>query len=218
MRPTSITWPAPAVAAVAAPQTLGAAGSLTINGSLLDQSYMPYQTIANFGKGIERTASLTSTGNLSGINFTITGLTYNDVVVTETIAGPNNNTVYTTALFNRITSITANAAVATAVSVGSGTTGNTDLVIPDNMLGNAMVGLAVIVTAGTINVTVQYTTDDPFGATAPTVFFDHPTLASITASQSDDGAAFPTRGWRMKVNSSTDGAAIFRVDQAGGIS
>ena len=40
--------------------------------------------------------SIKSSTNESGKNFTIVGTTVGGAAVTETIAGPNNNTVYTT--------------------------------------------------------------------------------------------------------------------------
>ena len=64
--------------------------------------------------------SITGTGNETGKNFTITGTTVGGVVVTEVVAGPNNNTVYSTNYFASVSSITVSAATAAAITVGYG--------------------------------------------------------------------------------------------------
>jgi hypothetical protein len=111
-------WPAQDLQAVALIQTLGSAGTLTLNGTYVAP---PSSTISFLNRGFVRNVSLTSVNNLSGVNFTISGV-QNTTLVTETIAGPNNNTVYTTNAFDIISSITTNGAV-TAVKAGTGLTG-----------------------------------------------------------------------------------------------
>lgn len=114
-RSLSYTFPAGNATDVCLLQTLAAAGSLTLNGNLVNK-VNGVMSFAN--KGYSRSISLTSVNNLSGVNFTITGV-QNNVVISETIAGPNNNTVYGAFIYDTITSITTNGAAA-AVSVGSG--------------------------------------------------------------------------------------------------
>lgn len=111
-------WPAQDLQAVALSQTLGAAGSLTLNGTY---STLTSSTISFLNLGFIRNVSLTSTSNISGVNFTISGV-QNTTLVTETIAGPNNNTVYTTNAFDIISSITTDKATL-AVKAGTGLTG-----------------------------------------------------------------------------------------------
>lgn len=68
-----------------------------------------------------RLATLTSTGNFSGVDFTFVGLDAAGDPQTETIAGPNNNTVTTTGTWSSITSITpdpADTVVATNITAG----------------------------------------------------------------------------------------------------
>ena len=64
--------------------------------------------------------AIAGTGNETGKNFTIVGTTVGGAAVTETIAGPNNNTVYTTNYFASVSSITVSAATAAAITVGYG--------------------------------------------------------------------------------------------------
>lgn len=99
---------------VALAQTLVGAGPLTLNGglALAGRLYL-------FARGSR--LSLTSTGNLSGVNFTITGFpstTEGDDPATEVLAGPNNNTVQSLTSWRSISSIVADAAVGTNVTAG----------------------------------------------------------------------------------------------------
>ena len=69
---------------VASAQTLGGAGNMTLAG-----------TAATFnGTNTAALVSFTSTGNIEGVNFTITGTDINGDAQTETRAGPNNTTVF----------------------------------------------------------------------------------------------------------------------------
>lgn len=111
-------WPVQDLQAVALTQTLGSAGSLTLNGTYVSP---PSSTISFLDQGFVRNVSLTSVNNLSGVNFTVSGV-QNTTLVTEIIAGPNNNTIYTTNAFDIISSISVNGAVA-AVKAGTGLTG-----------------------------------------------------------------------------------------------
>ena len=94
---------------VAAAQTLGGAGDMTLAG-----------TAATFaGTNTVALITLTSSGNISGVNFTITGTDANGAVQSETIAGPNANTVSTTKYFATVTQIAASGAVGTNTSAGN---------------------------------------------------------------------------------------------------
>lgn len=90
---------------------------------------------------VVRNVSFSSTNNLGGVNITVNGLgTSVDVSgnptgminqsITETIAGPNNNTVYTANIFSRIDSISIDAA-ANGLSAGLGNKGITAYIFPD---------------------------------------------------------------------------------------
>jgi len=62
--------------------------------------------------------TLTSAGNISTTTLTIYGTDSTGAAITETIAGPNNNTVYSTKTYASITAIYANAAIGTNLSAG----------------------------------------------------------------------------------------------------
>ena len=68
-----------------------------------------------------RTVSITSANNLAAVQFTIRGFVY-DTAITEVIAGPNANTIYSVNYFTSISAITVDN-IAAGVSVGTGNTG-----------------------------------------------------------------------------------------------
>lgn len=213
MKPARYSFPKADTAAICAAQTLGAAGALTINGTLVDQVALnsPMATRRVFLNGIQRTVSISSTGDLTGVNFTITGKDSNGAVVTETRAGPNNSTVETTAQFQEITSVTVNGAVGTAVTLGTGSVGATQWFKTDYFRNPVNFGLYVDLTS-TANVTVQYT-PDPLDQVHYTNAVTN--LSAITAS-ADQAFNEPCEGVRAVMNSSSgNGAFTFTVIQSG---
>lgn len=171
--PAVFTWPVPDTQAISLTQTLVAAGNLLINGNLSFNSSVALQ-------GIGRTVSLTSTGNNSGVNFTITGTRYGRPV-TETRAGPNVNTVETTAIFDTITSISVNGAV-TAVSAGTGSTGETNWY--NSNYHATVLGMTIQVGAtAAITYSFQTTLDDVQINSTPTVSTPVVNLTAATTTQ-----------------------------------
>lgn len=209
MRPVRITrtLAAGAVGAIAASQTLGGAGNLLINGSLASGGVATMLAQQQVG--------LTSTGNLSGINFTITGTNDYGQTISEVLAGPNNNTVKSVRNYLTVTSIAASAAVGTAMTVdtvGSGASG----VIPiDQYLNPVNLALTVGIT-GTLNATAQFTTDDVYASTGPFTWFTVGGLLAVTATAAGTLVA-PVTGVRLLTNSGT-GTATFSVVQSGMVS
>lgn len=143
MRPVvkSVTGLAASATSIAAATTLGAAGEIPQNGALATTNgVVAAQTTAGAGflvlngsKAFSGTVQLanpsnlniSSTGNLSGVNFTIVGTVAQGPDTTgntggpqtEVIAGPNNGTVVTQNTFIAIKSIAVSAAVGTNVTV-----------------------------------------------------------------------------------------------------
>jgi hypothetical protein len=96
--------------------------SIMTSGAAASAVSAGYSTVAPLvasTQGIAAPITLTSVGNLSAINFTITGTTSQGLVQTEVLAGPNVNTVVSVNSYATVTTITANAAVGTAVLVGN---------------------------------------------------------------------------------------------------
>lgn len=97
--------------------------NLVINGNLAKNGDVSF--IEN---GYSRQLSFTSANNLSAVNFTIYG-TQNGVSIVEIIAGPNANTVYSTKVYDVVTTITSSAAVSN-VSIGTGYKGFFTIINP----------------------------------------------------------------------------------------
>lgn len=132
-QPTVIYW-APVTgntAVISSLQNYSGAGNLTLN------SNVPNSPISNNGPyvydGVARTVSFTSANNLSARTITITGIgsavdangnpTQSlGTVITETLSGPNANTVNSAKIYKQIDSISINGA-ANALSVGFGASG-----------------------------------------------------------------------------------------------
>ncbi len=96
-------------------QDVGGAQSLILNGTLAD---LIGNTVSFIQRGYCRTVSITSANDLSAQTFTVRG-TQNGVYIQEDIAGPNAQTRYGGMIFDIITDISVDGAVA-GVSVGSG--------------------------------------------------------------------------------------------------
>jgi hypothetical protein len=95
---------------IAASQTPGAAGPLTLNGVGVSggiATLTPPRRVAIF-----------SGSNIAARVFTVTGTDRNGAVVTDTITGINNTTVSTRKLFKTVTSISVDAATGAAVEAG----------------------------------------------------------------------------------------------------
>lgn len=101
--------------AVTTAQLKGAAGNLTLDGTLVAAG------VATFD--VPRCVTLTvATTNQSGVNFTITGTDQYGQAMTEKLAGPNANTVSGNKAFKTVSAVANDAAIATnGVSVGTGT-------------------------------------------------------------------------------------------------
>jgi hypothetical protein len=195
MRSRVITWPVSSTTSIAALQTLGSAGKLTLNGSLvLPGSNIPPIVFP----GYTRSITLTSVNNLSGVNFTITGV-LNNAPLSEVLAGPNNNTVTSVNIYDAITSISANGAAA-AVSAGTGATGRTSWINADYDLNPPNFSVQAVITA-TINYTLFLTLDDPNIVAIPTVFSP---IAALTGATTNEFTSFtnPINCMNITINSS----------------
>ena len=189
-------------------QTLGGAGSFTLNGAGVTSGQ--WVTPDLFAKQI----GFASIGNISGVNFTISG--YEDrnktILISETIAGPNNNTVETTNYFYSIQSISASGAVGTNTKAGAVDEAISQIIPIKRSYSDKserQVGLTFIVT-GTINYTVQQTNDDVQSLTDRTFNWldsDDTNVVSATASKNSNYIAIP-QAMRVKINSYSSGAEL----------
>jgi len=190
-------------------QTLGGAGNFTLNGAGVVSG--EWVTPDLFAKQI----GFTSTGNISGVNFTVSG--YQDknktIPITETnIAGPNNNTVETANYFYSIQSVSASGAVGTNTKAGPVDEAISQIIPIKRSYSDRserQVGLTFIVT-GTIDYTVQQTNDDVQSLTDRTFNWldsDDSAVVGATASKNSNYIALP-QAMRVKINSYSSGAAL----------
>ena len=157
MRPITVgVGPLAAASAnnIALSQTPGAAGALTLNGSLVVGGVA---ILDNPRRILITTADSTHV-------FTVNGLTPTGAFITETVAA-NGTSAFTAQDFAKVTSITINGAATAAVTVGTNGIAATPWVRLDEW-ANTQVAIQIDVT-GTVNYTVQSTLDDPNSATNP---------------------------------------------------
>lgn len=154
--PLTYNWPLADNSAIVSSTMLGAGiRTFTFNGNIA-----PSAGGAVVLNGISRTVSITSTSNLSAINFTITGSDYNGNPLSCTIAGPNATTIYTTGYnFWIIISCSVSADMTAAASIGTGVTGYTNWFAYDIMRTFSSLALQAVVT-GNINYTFALTLDN----------------------------------------------------------
>ena len=213
-RPVKIDWPASDEHAICLPQQLAAAGNLILNGALVKrEGSIAYAEFTS----LERTVTLTSAADLSGINFTING-TLRGNVVSIPYTGPNATTDETIALFTTITSIHADAPVPADISIGSGLTGNTFWVPSDfnRSVNSATVGVNVL--AGNITYSFETCLEDPFKTAAPFIFtpIDGVTIPTIPPATAMAAAtvscvanyAWPTHSSRIRVSAANATGAL----------
>lgn len=139
---TQTTWPVMNTAAVCALQNLSVAGPLLLNGTLANAD-LPNQ-ISFITNNFIRSVSITSTNDLSTYSFVISGF-QNEAFVTETISGPNNDTIFGTQYYDIVTSIVVSGAVSD-VSVGTGNSGYLPLITvnTNNIGGNVNYSCSVL--------------------------------------------------------------------------
>lgn len=209
MRPIIITL-APVIDdnGVAESQTTGGAGNLILDGAFVVDGVAILPAAQQI--------TLTSAGNISGVDFTITSKDQDGRDQVTVITGPNATTVQTTIFATEISQIAVDGAVASAVEVGSADD-TVSATLPVNWREkNFAMGLFVELSSGaTLNYTVQHTPDPiQTSLTSEVFWFDNVALVNKTAS--DDGnIAVPVCAVRLKLNSFTSGTAKFSVKQGG---
>jgi len=100
---------------IALDQTLTANTSLMLNGSYVNKTTRTVNFVDDFS--IVPRITLNSAADLSGINFLITGY-QNGVFISETLTGPNANTVTSVNCFDTLIQIIPNTTSVSTVQVG----------------------------------------------------------------------------------------------------
>ena len=182
-----------------------------------------------------RTVTLTSSGNLSGIQFTIISTAENGLVSTQAIAGPNADTVsYSTPPAAHVISIIPNGTSSTQLSIGI-SNGYTMPFECDVWNKQSLLSFAITNVVGTVSLTPQITNDKSFimvrqGNYTPlnrmyftmvpdqnksTTSTDAVTIP-ITANTIFSFSEFPVSACRLSVGSTTTGSFTLTTIMQGG--
>lgn len=141
-------------------QTPGAAGNLTITGSLASAgvaTLSPPQRVA-----------ITSAGNDSGRTFTVYGTDRNGVTISEAVTGANVGVAYTVYDYATVTRIAVDAATAGAVTAGTNGIGSTTWIPCDvNVRTKFEASVVGQIISGTPTWQVDVTFDDVFMTMLP---------------------------------------------------
>lgn len=210
MRPVrqTITLAAANAANIRTASAIAGAGAVVLNGSTVTNNVATLD--------VQRRVLFTSSGNDSGITFTVTGTDGGGFTITESLAGANISSTFTTRDFRTITSVTSSGASAGTVSIGTNGVASTYPVILDPYV-NGTIAMQVIV-SGTVNFTVQSTVENLFEANSWS-WVNHPDTAMSAATATAQGNyAYPPFAVRLLINSgavSGSGSATFVVLQHG---
>lgn len=118
--PYTITPATLGAALLAALQTTAGAGDLVLTAGAGVTSVVRPDGVAVLQLDVPRNVTLTSAGDISAVTFTVTGYGIYGEALSETITGPNANTVQGNVAFYQIVAIAASAAVGTNTSAGMG--------------------------------------------------------------------------------------------------
>ena len=171
MRPAIFSFPTQTVNGVCATQTTTATDqSLVLNGSLSNFNAGVTPFAVTVAPGLQRTLTVTSTGNISTATFTITGIDTSGYAVSTTLTGPNNATATTVAEFFKVTAISVGTIATSAFTVGVGITGTSRWAVVDTFQNPVVVSVAITMnTATTSLVSIQHTFDPISTTTTPAV-------------------------------------------------
>lgn len=120
-------------------------------------------TVGHYGTAtldVARRVIITSGGNDLAITFTLSGTDINGSVISEAITGASGAAASSVLSYKTVTSLSASAALATTVTVGTNTVADSAFVRFDNLAAMSQVAIQVDGT-GTVNWTVRQSLDDP---------------------------------------------------------
>lgn len=187
---------------IAASQTLDAAGYLTLASASVDTN--------------NQMVTLTSTADLSGLTYTVTGTVPGDPghTMSVSVAGPNNETVEVD-YFGTVTSIYCSGDMNTdEVSAGWTDKGVSQAWPCDVRQTPFAIGFGCVIEDGTPAFSVQHTFSSVYGTDVDPTTWEWFTNSSVSAetTNTDGNYAFPVSAIRLYVNGA--GSVSFRGYQA----
>ena len=199
---------------IAEAQTLGAAGNLTLNGVLADLGTAGQFDIGDsYSDGIGGVKiAIDSAGDVSTVNFTVTGKDQDGNATTEVITGVTTTEVQSTTYWSQITQIAADAAVGSAVNVGP-----VDEIITRTLPLNWRATEAATVAISGLSGTCQYDVDETFDDMANNDGFNFQTNLSNQSADVSGLLTLHATACRLKFDSYSSGAELqFHVLQGNG--
>lgn len=210
-------YAAPSATNIRTASSIGAAGPVTLNGSLVSGG------VATLDQ--PRRVLFTSVGNDSGITFTITGTDWNNAPATEVLTGANASTVYSTYDYKTVTSIVASGASAGNVSIGTNGVASSRPVFLDLYADSSTYIQADTGGSSAITYTIQLSGDNPNDPNVPYssvrwINSGTAALVNATSSQNANQAGIPTmiRCLVTNAGSSTSASVHVNFNQSGMVS
>ena len=142
-------WAAPIANGISLFQTTTANIPLLLNGSYVNKTTRTVNFVDDFG--IVPRITLNSAANLSAINFLITGY-QNGVFISETLTGPNVNTVTSVNCFDTLLQIIPTGTTGSTVQVGVASVGYFPMILLNTAKTNtSSISYALNIVAATAN-------------------------------------------------------------------
>lgn len=177
----------PVANGIAQSQSLGAAGSLTLNGSFV--STISSGTIASLSPA--RRVAIQSTGNDSSINWILTGYDRYGNIESETFAGGVSVATYSKYDYTTVTSIVSTGATASTVVAGTNGVGSTPWFVREFLsIGTLGVAMEFALT-NPATASFELTWDDPNAAQSAQL---QPLQASVNPQSNVPPVVWPVAG------------------------
>ena len=142
-------WPAPVANGISLFQGLTANTPLLLNGSYVNKTTKTVNFVDDFG--IVPRITLNSGANLSGVNFLITGY-QNGIFISETLAGPNANTVTSVNCFDTLLQIIPSGTTGSTIQVGVAALGYFPMILLNTAkINTSSINYALNIVAATAN-------------------------------------------------------------------
>jgi hypothetical protein len=142
-------WPAPIANGISLFQALTANTPLLLNGFYVNKTTKTVNFVDGFG--IVPRITLNSAANLSGINFLITGY-QNGIFISETLTGPNANTITSVNCFDTVTQIIPTGTTGSTIQVGVASVGYFPMILLNTAkLNTSSISYALNIVAATAN-------------------------------------------------------------------
>jgi len=142
-------WPTPVVNGISLFQTLTANIPLLSNGFYVNKTTRAVNFVGDFG--IVPRITLNSAANLSAINFLITGY-QNGVFISETLTGPNANTVTSVNCFDSVAQIIPSGTTGSTVQAGIAALGYFPIILLNTAkINTSSINYALNIVAATAN-------------------------------------------------------------------